>query len=64
MISKHSLIKDLATDLNQIQIEEIQFLANVWDPTGKKIIDIQDLQEYLKIYTKQKKVRIQSLLLL
>jgi hypothetical protein len=47
----------MANELDGVKVEEIKFMANRWDPSGKNIIDIQDVQEYLKIYTKKKKVR-------
>ena len=56
MISKQSLVNDMANELDGVKVEEIKFMANRWDPSGKNIIDIQDVQEYLKIYTKKKKV--------
>jgi hypothetical protein len=56
VISKHSLINDLSSEMPDLKPEEIRFLAHNWDPTGKNIIDVQDMQEFLKIYTKVKKV--------
>ena len=47
----------MANELPGVKVEEIKFMAHRWDPSGKNIIDIQDVQEYLKIYTKKKKVR-------
>jgi hypothetical protein len=56
VISKQSLVNDMANELPGVKVEEIKFMAHRWDPSGKNIIDIQDVQEYLKIYTKKKKV--------
>jgi hypothetical protein len=56
VISKQSLVNDMVNELDGVKVEEIKFIALRWDPSGKNIIDIQDVQEYLKIYTKKKKV--------
>jgi hypothetical protein len=47
----------MVNELDGVKVEEVKFMAKRWDPSGKNIIDIQDVQEYLKIYTKKKKVR-------
>jgi len=40
VISKHSLVNDLANELTGVKVEEIKFIANRWDPVGKNILDI------------------------
>jgi hypothetical protein len=40
VISKHSLVNDLANELAGVRVEEIKFVANRWDTSGKNILDI------------------------
>jgi len=40
VISKQSLVNDLANELTGMKVEEIKFIANRWDPSGKNILDI------------------------
>ncbi len=40
VISKQSLVNDLANELTGVKVEEIKFIANRCDPSGKNILDI------------------------
>ena len=40
-----------------MQIQEIKYLVNQWDRMAKNIVEIEEVQEFLKIYTKSKKVK-------